>query len=115
MYDYCAAVYPKRNGQQGTALGPASARLVATLYAYNRPIFHFREAAKILGGRTSAANALSQLVHNGIVTRLKAGTFRLVPFELGFEREYLGNPYVVARELITFKTTSLLRRIFRSC
>ncbi len=82
-------------------LGPLPARLVATLYSNNRPIFHFQEAAEILGGRTPAANALSQLIHNGIATRLKSGTFRLVPFELGFEREYLGNPYVVARELIT--------------
>ena len=82
-------------------LGPAPARLVATLYSRNRPVFHFQEAAEILGGRTPAANALSQLIHNGIATRLKSGTFRLVPFELGFEREYLGNPYVVARELIT--------------
>lgn len=81
-------------------LGPAAARLVATLYSHNRPIFHFQEAAEILGGRTPAANALSQLIQNGIATRLKSGTFQLVPFELGFEREYLGNPYVVARELI---------------
>src|SRR3990167_7961436 len=81
-------------------LGPISAHLVTTLYDRNRPIFHFQEASDILGGRTPAANALSQLVRNGIVTRLKSGTFRLVPFELGFEREYLGNPYVVACELI---------------
>ncbi len=40
------------------------------------------------------------MINNGVVTRLKSGTFRLIPFELGFEREYLGNPYVVARELI---------------
>lgn len=31
--------------------------------------------------------------------RLKPGLFILVPFELGREREYLGNPYVAAREL----------------
>ncbi len=81
-------------------LGPLSARLVATLYGRNHLIFHFQEAEGILGGRASTANALSQLIHNGIVFRLKSGTFRLVPFEMGFEREYLGNPYVVARELV---------------
>ncbi len=32
---------------------------------------------------------------------LKPGLFILVPFELGREREYLGNPYVIARELAT--------------
>jgi predicted transcriptional regulator of viral defense system len=81
-------------------LGPLAGRLVATLYSRNRPIFHFQEAAEILGGRAPASKVLSQLINNGIVTRLKSRTFLLVPFELGFEREYLGNPYVVARELI---------------
>lgn len=80
-------------------LGPLAARLVTSLYSQNRPVFHFQEAAKILGGRVSASNVLTQLIQSGIATRLKSGTFRLVPFELGFEREYLGNQYVVAREL----------------
>lgn len=80
-------------------LGVLAARLVATLYSRNRPVFHFQEAADILGGRAPASKVLSQLVNHGIVTRLMPGTFRLVPFELGFEREYLGNPYIVAREL----------------
>jgi predicted transcriptional regulator of viral defense system len=82
-------------------LGPLAGRLVTTLYSRNRPIFHFQEAAEILGGgRAPASKVLSQLINNGVVTRLKSGTFRLVPFELGFEREYLGNPYIAARELI---------------
>ena len=81
-------------------LGSLAGRLVATLYSGNRPLFHFQEAERILGGRAPASKALSQLIKNGIVTRLKSGTFCLVPFELGFEREYLGNPYLVARELI---------------
>ena len=34
-----------------------------------------------------------------MAARLKPGLFILVPFELGREREYLGNPLVVAREL----------------
>ncbi len=85
------------------ALGPQAARLVATLYSHNRPIFHFQEASRILVGRAHASKALSQLINNGVVTRLQPGTFRIVPFELGFEREYLGNPYVVARELISEK------------
>jgi predicted transcriptional regulator of viral defense system len=77
-----------------------ASHLVVTLYGHNRPIFHFQEAAKILGGNPRASKVLSQLIHNGIVTRLKLKTFRLIPFELGFEREYLGNPYAVARELV---------------
>jgi predicted transcriptional regulator of viral defense system len=42
---------------------------------------------------------MTGLVNRGLATRLKPGLFILVPFELGREREYLGNPYVVAREL----------------
>ncbi len=80
-------------------LGTLAARLVATLYSRNRAVFHFSEAAEILGGRGPASKVLSQLINHGVATRLKSGTFRLVPFELGFEREYLGNPYIVAREL----------------
>src|SRR5579862_6561502 len=81
-------------------LGSLAGRLITTLYSRNRFIFHFQEAAEILGGRPPASKVLSQLINNGIATRLKSGTFCLVPFELGFEREYLGNPYIVARELI---------------
>ncbi len=81
-------------------LGIYAARLVATLYSLNRPLFHFEQAEEILGGRSRASKVLSQLISHGVVTRLKAGTFCLVPFELGFEREYLGNPYVAARELV---------------
>jgi len=81
-------------------LGSLAGRLITTLYSHNRPIFHFQEAAEILGGRAPTSKVITQLINNGIATRLKSGTFRLVPFELGFEKEYLGNPYLVARELI---------------
>ncbi|HSW92977.1 MAG TPA: transcriptional regulator [Gammaproteobacteria bacterium] len=81
-------------------LGPLAGYLVATLCSRNRFVFHFQEAAEVLGGRAPASRVLAQLIHNGIVTRLISGTFRLVPFELGFEREYLGNPYIIARELV---------------
>lgn len=39
------------------------------------------------------------MINRGVVTRLKAGLFILVPFEMGRGREYLGNPFIVAREL----------------
>lgn len=47
----------------------------------------------------SARNFVASLVHRGVATRLKPGLFILVPFELGRERQYLGNPLVVARAL----------------
>lgn len=84
-------------------IGPLAGRLITTLYSRHRAVFHLHEAINILGGRAPASKVLAQLINNGIVTRLKSGTFCLIPFELGFEREYLGNPYIVARELILSK------------
>ncbi len=80
-------------------LGPNAARLIATLYDEQRPIFQFQEAERILFGRARASKTLAQMIRHGIVTRLVSGKFSLVPFELGFESEYLGNPFAVAREL----------------
>ena len=80
-------------------LGPLAAHLTTTLYSRNHPVFHFQEAAEILGGSASASKVLAQLINNGVATRLESRVFRLVPPELGFEREHLGNPYAVAREL----------------
>ncbi len=90
----------KKNNNLIKTMGPSGAHLIMTIYSRNRLVFHLQEAAEILGGHASASKVLSRLIQHGIVTRLKPGTFRLVPFELGFEKEYLGNPYIVARELV---------------
>jgi len=74
--------------------------LVLSLYEKARPIFRFEEALEILGtGRNATQQILFTLVRRGILTRLKPGLFQIVPFDLGFEKEHLGNPSVVAREL----------------
>jgi predicted transcriptional regulator of viral defense system len=81
-------------------IGPVAARLVSTLYERSHPIFRLAEACEILGGELKTVQQLVfDLVERGVATRLKHGLYQLVPFELGFERQYLGNPYVVAREL----------------
>ncbi len=92
--------YPLNSNEQLKSLGGLAARLIGTLYSRNRPIFHFNEAEEILKGRAAAANVLTQLIKHKVITRLKPGTFRIIPFELGFEKEYLGNPYIVAHELM---------------
>lgn len=94
---------PKKPNEIQKMMGPLASYLVTTLYSHNRTVFHFYEAAAILGGRAPATKVLSQLIHNGIATRLKSGTFRLIPLEMGLDREYLGNPYIVARELVLNK------------
>jgi len=83
------------------SLGPVAAHLVVTLYEKNRLVFHRKEAQTILGENHSAPRILQNLLKHGIISRLKPGTYSLIPFELGFEKNYLGNPTIVARELAT--------------
>lgn len=91
---------PKYNTPPKT-LGGQAARLVAALYERGRPVFTLAEVAEITGLQPASARSfVRMLVHRGVVTRLRPGVFTLVPFNLGHEREYLGNPYVVARELM---------------
>lgn len=81
-------------------LGPQAARLITTLYEENRAIFRLRDIERILGlDGANARNFARKLVGRGVVTRLKPGLFILVPFELGKETAYAGNPLVLAREL----------------
>ena len=93
-----------KHNHTGKTLGPQAARLVATLHERGRRVFTLSEVTEILGRNgPSARSFLRKLVNRGVATRLRPGLFSLVPFELGREREYLGNPYVVARELMQGK------------
>lgn len=81
-------------------LGPQAARLVVELHERRKTLFTHADVEEITGLKPkSARNFVASLVHRGIAARLKPGLFILVPFELGHEREYLGSPLVVAREL----------------
>jgi len=81
-------------------LGPQAARLVTELHERGKTLFSHADVEEITGLQPkSARNFVASLVHRGIATRLKPGLFILVPFELGRERQYLGSPLVVAREL----------------
>ena len=89
-----------RKNHQLKTLGPQAAGLITALHEKRRTIFSVRDVKEITGlAPKSARNFAATLVQRGIATRLKAGLFILVPLELGREREYLGNPYLVAREL----------------
>lgn len=82
-------------------LGPQSARFVTTLQERRHLVFTLPEAMEITGLKAASARSfLRALVGRGVAARLRPGLFNLVPFELGREKEYLGNPYVVARELM---------------
>jgi predicted transcriptional regulator of viral defense system len=75
--------------------------LVTGLYERGRPIFTLADAQAITGLQpTSARTLVHKMVGRGIATRLRPGIYQLVPPELGSQKEYLGNPYIVARELM---------------
>jgi predicted transcriptional regulator of viral defense system len=81
-------------------LGPQAAHLVTMLHEQRRTLFTHADVEAITRLQLkSARNLVAGMVHRGLATRLKPGLFNLVPFELGREREYLGTPHVVAREL----------------
>jgi predicted transcriptional regulator of viral defense system len=85
-------------------LGSKAASLLAALYEEKHSIFRLQDVRKILNvDKPSATNFVRKLVNRGIASRLKPGLFILVPFELGKEREYLGEPLLVAREIIDSK------------
>jgi len=91
--------YNKWSGQEKT-LGPRAASLLAALHDKRRTVFTVGDVQEVTGlGAKSTRNFVGKLVGRGVATRLKPGLFILVPFELGREREYLGNPYIVARSL----------------
>lgn len=81
-------------------LGPRAAYLVAALHEEGKTVFSHADVVKITGlGHKSVRNFVASLVNRGVAARLKPGLFILVPYELGFEHEYMGNPFIIAREL----------------
>jgi predicted transcriptional regulator of viral defense system len=90
-----------KQGFPSKTLGLRSARLVSGLHERGRPIFTLADAQSITGLKEGSVRTLvHKLVGRGVATRLRPGMFQLVPPELGQESEYLGNPYIVARELM---------------
>lgn len=93
-----------KDNKKTKTLGPQAAHLVTTLYDENRAIFRLTDIERILGlNDANARNFVRKLVGRGVVARLKPGLFILVPFELGKETEYAGNPLILARELVDGK------------
>ncbi len=90
-----------QGNKQAKTIGPRLAFLVAELYARQKTIFSNQDVKTITGLSPKATRGITiRLVKRGLATRLKPGLFILVPAELGHERNYLGNPYVVAAEMV---------------
>jgi len=82
-------------------LGPQAAKLVTVLHERSRAVFRLEDVRDITGlSEASARSFVRKLVDRGVAARLKPGLYVLVPFELGRERQYAGNPLVVAREIV---------------
>jgi predicted transcriptional regulator of viral defense system len=81
-------------------LGPRSSALWVELNERSHTTFSLRDVEAITGLRGSSARTLIHKAEKrGLVTRLRPGLYTLVPFELGRAREYVGDPYVIAREM----------------
>lgn len=90
-----------KSNQQLKTTGPRLAFLISELYARQKTIFSNQDVKTITGLSPKATRGLTiRLVERGLATRLKPGLFILVPAELGHERNYLGDPYVVAAEIV---------------
>src|SRR6266436_6045772 len=82
-------------------LGRQTSRLFVELNQLNKATFRLRDVEKITGLKgTSARTLIHKAERRGLVTRLQPGLYTLVPFELGRATEYVGDPYVIARELV---------------
>lgn len=82
-------------------IGPRAAQLITGLYDRRRSTFTLSEAESITGlSRPAARSLISKARKRGLLTRLKPGLYSLVPFELGHATEHVGNPYLLAEEII---------------
>jgi predicted transcriptional regulator of viral defense system len=81
-------------------LGSQSALLFVELGERNKTTFNLMDVEEITGLHGSSARTLIHKAHKrGLLTRLQPGLYTLVPFELGRVTEYIGDPYVIAKEL----------------
>jgi predicted transcriptional regulator of viral defense system len=82
-------------------LGTQAARVIAALQDSGQTVFRLADVQAVTGLSSMAvASFVRNIVDRGLATRVKPGLFVLVPSELGSATTYLGNPYVLAREII---------------
>lgn len=82
-------------------LGRVSANLITSLYEMNKTIFTVSDVENITGLKGDLATALTfYLIKRKVITRIKQGKYIIIPQELGKNADYIGNWYVVAREIV---------------
>jgi len=89
-----------RTEYSSKTLGPMSSTLLVELNEQGKTTFSLRDVEEITGLRGSSARTLiHKAERRGLLTRLRSGLYTLVPFEMGRVTEYVGDPYVIAREM----------------
>ena len=92
------------NSNLAKTLGPKGANFILGLYEKDLTIFTLAEASKLTKLKDKELQKfLASLINKGILVRLISGLYSIVPFEQGYTKTYMGNPYVVAREIIRHK------------
>lgn len=82
-------------------LGPVSANLILSLYELNKTIFTIEDVININDAKKGTAKKLlHDLVKRKIITRIKPSKYIIIPQELGKSGNYIGNWYVIAREIV---------------
>jgi predicted transcriptional regulator of viral defense system len=81
-------------------LGSVSSNLILTLYEKGTLIFSANDVRNITGFKENYLyRFIQQLVDREVILRLKPGKYFIIPQEIGRESRFIGNWYVVAREI----------------
>ena len=81
-------------------IGPVSSNLILTLYEEGTLIFSAKDVKRITGFEGKYLYSfLQQLVKREVILRLKPGKYFVIPQELGKESRFIGNWYIVGREI----------------
>ena len=81
-------------------LGPVSSNLILSLYESNKLIFTPKDVEDITGLKGKHLyRFIQQLINREVILRLRQGKYFVIPQEIGRESKYIGNWYLVAREI----------------
>lgn len=81
-------------------LGPVSSNLILSLYESNKLIFTPKNVEDITGLKGKHLyRFIQQLINREVILRLRQGKYFIIPQEIGRESKYIGNWYLVAREI----------------
>ena len=80
--------------------GPVSSNLILSLYESNKLIFAPKDVENITGLKGKHLyRFIQQLINREVILRLRQGKYFIIPQEIGRESKYIGNWYLVAREI----------------